>query len=131
VGDRLRVFLTYSLDDREFAERLRAAMTDENVEVWDPVSVTAGEKFQDSIEDALKQADVVVYVIPEREGSGKWSLFELGAAKALGKRIVAVLPDTGRIANSAVAARLADRLVVDENAKSPSGTVRKILEKAA
>src|SRR5262249_59763516 len=106
-------------------------MTDENVEVWDPVSVTAGEKFQDSIEDALKQADVFVYVIREREGSGKWSLFELGAAKALGKRIVAVLPDTGRIANSAVAARLADRLVVDENAKSPSGTVRKILEEAA
>jgi TIR domain len=131
VADRLRIFLSYSLDDREFAERLRAAMNEENVEVWDPVSVSAGDKFQDSIDDALKQADVFVYVIPEREGSGKWSLFELGAAKALGKRIVAVLPDTGRIANSAVAAKLADRLVVDENAKSPSGTVRKILEKAA
>ena len=44
-------------------------MNEENVEVWDPVSVSAGDKFQDSIDDALKQADVFVYVIPEREGS--------------------------------------------------------------
>ena len=131
MADKLRVFLSYTRDDQAFVDQLRTAMDDQNVQVWDPTSVVVGGQFQDEIDDALKQSDIFVYVIPEREGAGKWSLFELGAAKALGKRIVAVLPDSRRVANSAVAAKLADTVVLNENANSTPDTVRKILEKAA
>ena len=58
-------------------------------------------------------------------------MLELGAAKALGKRIVAVLPDSARFANSTVAGKLADMLVVDQDPKSPAEMARKILEKVA
>ncbi|MFL5071874.1 MAG: hypothetical protein ACJ8D9_20020, partial [Xanthobacteraceae bacterium] len=100
--------------------------------ILDPIYNTeAGDKFEDLIRDVLSQSDVFVYIVPEKEGSGKWSLFELGAAKALGKRIVAVLPDSSRVANSEVAARLADLFVVDERSKPSNEIARKILEEAA
>lgn len=125
----MRVFLSYSSSDQGLAERLRAAMLDQNIQVWDPVQIPAGGNIDDQVQEALRMSDLFVYLIPEKEGSGKWSLFELGAAKALGKRIVAVLPDGSRLANSVVAAKLANTVVLDE--KKPSDTVRRILDKAA
>ncbi len=128
-----RVFISYSVDDRDFADELRQAMmADKRVQVLDPASAIAGgNRIEDSIDENLSKSDVFVYIIPAREGSGKWSLFELGAAKALGKKIVAVLPDSERVANSSVAASLADSLVLDDDRKSPKEIARKILEKAA
>jgi hypothetical protein len=128
-----RVFFSYSTDDRAFADELRQAMTaDHHVQVWDPAAaVSAGSMIEDPITENLSKSDLFVYIIPEKEGSGKWSLFELGAAKALGRKIVAVLRDSGRVANSGVAASLADLLVVDGDRKSPKEVARKILEKAA
>jgi len=126
-----RVFISYSMADRAFADKLRHAMSKEQAEILDPIYNTeAGDKFEDLIRDVLSQSDVFVYIVPEKEGSGKWSLFELGAAKALGKRIVAVLPDSSRVANSEVAARLADLFVVDERSKPSNEIARKILEAA-
>jgi TIR domain-containing protein len=126
-----RVFFSYSWDDRAFADELRQAMAEHHVHVWDPASdLAVGSEIPD-IKKTLTNSDLFVYIIPEKEGSGKGSLLELGAAKALGKRIIAVLPDSGRVANSAVAARLADLLVVNEGRRSPKDIVKKILERAA
>jgi hypothetical protein len=128
-----KVFLSYSSDDQVFVDELRKAMMSENdVQVWDPAyAVEPGTKTEEVINAELNTSDIFVYIIPEKEGAGKWSLLELGAAKALGKRIVAVLPDSTHVANSAVAASLADSLIVNRDRKSAKETARKILEKAA
>lgn len=128
-----KIFISYTADDRAFADELRRAMmAHHDVQVWDPVSaIMPGGKIEETIKANLNSSDLFVYIIPEKEGSGKWSLFELGAAKALRKRIVAVLPDTGRVANSAVAAKLADSLVVSQDRNSAKEIAERILEKAA
>jgi hypothetical protein len=128
-----KVFVSYSIDDRVFADQLREALIAErNVQVLDPTSALAAVNEVDDLVIAnLKGSDLFVYIVPEKEGSGKLSLYQLGAAKALGKRIVAVLPDSARVANSAVAARLADALVVDQDRASTKEIARRILEKAA
>jgi hypothetical protein len=128
MADDKRIFISYSLSDRPIADKLRKALADFHVQIFDPADAGTGEKAFDQIEQALKGADLFVYIVPEKEGSGKWSLSELGAAKALGKRIMAVLADSGRVANSEVAAKLADSLVLDQ---SPNEVARKILEEAA
>lgn len=128
-----KIFFSYSSDDRVFADELREAMMSEvDVHVWDSASaIRPGTKIEEVINEELNASDIFVYIIPEKEGAGKWSLLELGAAKALGKRIVAILPDSTRVANSAVAASLADSLIVNQDRKSAKETARKILEKAA
>jgi hypothetical protein len=127
MADNKRVFISYSADDRKFADALREALTSHHTQVLDPAVMDPGENPIDFMEQTLRSSDVFVYVIPEKEGSGKSSLIELGAAKALGKKIVAVLQDSGRVANSEVAAKLADSLLLDQ---SPNDIARKILEAA-
>lgn len=128
-----RVFFSYSIDDRSFADELRKAlMAEHDVQVWDPASaLSSGKSIDETINENLSKSDLFVYIIPRKEGSGKWSLFELGAAKALGKRIIAVLPDSARVANSAVAASLADSVVVSQNERSAEELAKSILAKAA
>jgi TIR domain len=131
MAQNKRVFFSYSIADQAFADKLRNAMVRPDVEIVDPIELTPGDDVADTIQEALSQSDLFVYVIPEKGGSGKWSLFELGAAKALGKRIVAVLPDSSRMANSEVATRLADLLLVEKADTPASDIAQKILENAA
>ncbi|SRR5579883_189842 len=128
-----KIFFSYSSDDRAFADELRHAVTTgRDVQVWDAAStVTPGHASDELISENLSSSDLFVYIVPEREGAGKLSLIELGAAKALGKRIVAVLPNSARVANSAVAAKLADTLVVNQDRGSTQDIATTILEKAA
>jgi hypothetical protein len=126
------IFFSYSKEDRAFADKLRNAMiAQSDVQVWDPASLMTGATIEEVIREKLKSSDLFVYIVPQREGSGKWSLFELGAAKALGKRIVAVLPNSKHFANSALAAQLADSLVVNQDSNSTTEIAKQILEKAA
>jgi hypothetical protein len=132
MAQNRRVFFSYAAGDRVFAESLRKAMDSYPVQIFDPLSdVDLGQDWPSQIGDEITKSDLMVFIVPEKEGSGKSSLFELGAAKALGKRIVAVLPNSARAANTEVAARLADLLLLDVESKPASEIVRKILEKAA
>jgi hypothetical protein len=65
---------------------------------------------------ALRASDTFVFVVPEREGAGKHALFELGAAHAMGKRIVAIVPTAGRFSNADVARVLSGSAVLDASA---------------
>jgi hypothetical protein len=133
-SERRNIFISHAADDRQFAEELRQALTltDQSVDVFDPYSDTkVGEDRSAVIEEKIRDSDVFVYIVAGKAGLGKSSLFEVGAAKALGKRIVAVLPNSARVANTEVAARLADDLVLDAESKPTSEIVKKILEKAA
>jgi len=133
-NERLNIFISHAVDDRQFAETLRQALTltDHPVDVFDPYKdVKVGDDWSAVVEDKIRDSDVFVYIVAGKAGLGKASLYEVGAAKALGKRIVAVLPNSSRVANTEVAARLADDLVLDADSKPTSEIVRKILGKAA
>jgi hypothetical protein len=104
-----RVFLSYALDDRPFAERLARVLSARGAETFDPVKdFEPGENWSDAILKSLRRADLLVFVVPRFEGQGKSALVEVGAAKAMGKRIVSVLPDRARAANTEVATALGE-----------------------
>jgi nucleoside 2-deoxyribosyltransferase len=104
-----RIFLSYAPEDRAFAARLKRAFGARGAETFDPIDdLRPGEDISSGILRRLRRADMVVFVVPRYEGQGKAALVELGAAKALGKRIVSVLPDRARAANSEVASALGE-----------------------
>ena len=71
-----------------------------------------------------------MFVVPEREGIGKNALAELGAAKAVGKQIVSLVPDRKRAANSDVAVRLSNLMVLDAAELAPAAIADRVLSVA-
>jgi hypothetical protein len=111
-----RVFLSYANEDRTFAARLKQALSAHGAETLDPGDdLRPGKDWSAAILKSLKRADLLVFVVPRYEGQGKSALVELGAAKAMGKRIVSVLPDRARAANTDVAMALGDTHYVGDD----------------
>ena len=96
----MNIFLSFSKQDRFFAERLGGAIRALGAEVpsvdaWG----TPGADPDRALREALEASDAVVLVVPEPGSPGaNNAFFEAGAARALGKPVVAVLPslDPGR-----------------------------------
>lgn len=113
VGGK-RVFLAYGDEDSGFARHLAELLANGGHQPFDvPASASEDGDVSDAILNALRQADTVVFVVPAREGAGKGALEELGAARALGKRIVAVMPDGSRAWNTGIARAISRAPVVD------------------
>lgn len=109
-----RFFLSYERDDAAFVDRLSEALKRNGLIPVDPSSeFEAGSKMEEAILRALRSADRVVFIVPRREGGGKSALAEIGAARALGKDIIAVMPDGSRAWNSDVARALSEDHVID------------------
>jgi len=110
----MRLFISYSRDDAPFAEHLAQQLKIEGFHTLDAQSsIKPGVRWDNAVLKALKSADRVVFVVPSREGGGKNALAELGAARAMGKDIVAVMPDSSRAWNSNVARTVSDNVIVD------------------
>jgi nucleoside 2-deoxyribosyltransferase len=109
-----RVFLSYAPEDKPFAERLKKALAAHGARAFDPSDdLPPGGDVSGEILKSLRRTDLVVFVVPRFEGQGKAALAELGAAKAMGKHIVSVLPDRVRAANSDVATALGETHYLD------------------
>lgn len=115
---RGKVFLSYATADQSFAEKLAATLRDKGYEVLDPDFLGTGEKIQDEILESLRDADRIIVVVPPST-SNKFVLFELGAARALGKPIMAVMPDASRSWNSEEVRALSHHALIDASKLEP------------
>jgi len=90
----VNVFMSYSRADRPFAERLGSRIRALGANVWsDESDLRPGESFERALREALEASDGVVLVVPEPgTAHANNAFFEAGAARALGKPIVAVIP---------------------------------------
>lgn len=123
VGGK-RVFLAYSHDDSAFAKHIGDLLAEQGHQSFDgQSSLAVGADWSDTVLNALKDADAVVFIVPAREGSGKGALEELGAAKAMGKKIVAVMPDSSRAWNTDVARAVTRAPVLDASRMNESRLV--------
>lgn len=122
-----KVFLSYAWDDRDFAATVKAALSNSGVHTFDEFDVTLGENLIETVLENIRDSEIVVFVVPEREGVGKNALAELGAARAAGKRIVSLVPDRKRAANSDVAVRLSNLMVLDAAELVPSALAEQVL----
>ena len=85
------VFVSYSNDDRHYAEELLAALSESGLASWNDESLMAGSDWAVEIETALRNAEVVVLLVSPSSLSSEWVNFELGLAIAAGKRLIPVL----------------------------------------
>jgi hypothetical protein len=92
----VKILVSYGEADRVFAERLGADMRALGAEVISDVLWNRpGANWDQALRDALEATDAFVLLVPV-PGSPKANnaFFEAGAARASGKRVVAVLPTT-------------------------------------
>ena len=86
------VFISYARSDRHEAERLVRALRADNIVGWmDNADIAAGTSVPSAVRDALKRSSAVVVLLSPRALQSEWVQFEIGAAEALGKKIVPVL----------------------------------------
>lgn len=90
----LRIFVSYSSNDRWFASLLLSRLTNHrDVSIFSTQDLSAAEDFRHRIKEELKAASAVLVLLSQRSVESNWVLYELGAAWALEKPIVAVLMD--------------------------------------
>lgn len=85
------VFLSYSNEDRPWATEFASALKDAGVKTWfDAHELKPGERWQEKIEEALRDSRIFVLILSPEGLQSPWTYFELGAALADQKRIIPV-----------------------------------------
>lgn len=90
---KLRVFVSYSRDDADFADELVAGLEyDGNFEVSiDHASIHEGEKWRNRLKALIAEADTVVFVLSPASAVSATCKWEADVANQLSKRILPVL----------------------------------------
>lgn len=90
----MKLFLSYAYADRGFAAQLRSQIEALGA-VFSDRSLQGGDDWRASLRSALEEADGVVLVLPTPgSANANSAYFEAGAARALGKKVVAVMPSS-------------------------------------
>ena len=85
-------FISYAHSDSDEAQRLVKALSAINIVGWlDTADIAAGTGIASDVRDALKKSDAVVVLLSPRALDSEWVQFEIGAAEALGKKIIPVI----------------------------------------
>jgi TPR repeat protein len=93
-GEKLRVFISYSRDDLDFADQLDAALNACGFEcLIDRHGISGGEDWKRRLGNLISEADTVVFVLSPSSARSEICDWEVGEATRLNKRI---LPLVGR-----------------------------------
>lgn len=86
---KLRVFISYSRDDADFADQLVAALDAYGFESSiDRHAVSGGEEWKRRLGDLISEADTVVFVLTPTSARSPICTWEVEEAARLGKRIL-------------------------------------------
>lgn len=89
---RLKVFISHSIVDQVFARKMRNLLFFRaDAQVFIAEDLSAGEKWETKLRNALSAADVVVALLSPNSVGDSWVLHEIGAAWALEKPIIPVV----------------------------------------
>jgi TIR domain len=87
-----RIFLSYSQEDRELAQRIARLLEAAGFEVWWDRQIPAGESYQNVLDEALNAADLMVVLWSRNSVGSDWVKEEAEQGRTLGK-LVPVLID--------------------------------------
>ncbi len=124
------VFVSHTSGDLAFARKLTHELERQGASVFLDADLAPGANFGDWVNRSIKNSDVVVFVVPPHEGSGRGALMELGAAKALNKPIFPLMPDRARMKNSGALGNLFDYQVLDATIHSNATLAQRIISSA-
>ena len=124
-----RVFLSYAAKDREFAHQLRETLVRRGASVFMDESVSPGEKWSEGLRKEIENATALILLIPSLESSNRNDVWaEAGAAKALGKPILAVLPPRHKGTRRELPTDIAGLLVLDTDERPLENTADTLLQ---
>lgn len=109
MAKRLKVFLSYSRQDEEFARKLAADLQAEGkFDPWlDVTDIRVGDRWENKIRDAIASAELLLVLLSSVSVTSQWVMQEAQLAASKGKgRVIPVIIDEG--AKSAVPRFLRD-----------------------
>ncbi len=122
-----KIFLAADFADREFARDISELLEEAGLETNLPLTVEEEKPLFSKILKDLAASDLLVFIVPSHEGAGKWALAELGAARAMNKQIVGIVPSHSRYSNADAARRLSGTALVDASRLSDDALVDSIV----
>lgn len=116
----MKLFISYAHQDQKFATQLAQALRKQGGDPWmSEHGVLAGSDWLTSLKDNLRASNALVLIMPSAAAaSGNSAFFEAGAAKAIGKDVIVVVPDLETVDRSNIPYELASTIVVDATRKS-------------
>jgi WD40 repeat protein len=92
---KLKVFISYSRTDLDFAERLVAALEARNIEALiDKRDLPLLEEWQRELAGFIRKADAVVYLVSSASIGSRWCEWEIAQVIALNKRLAPIVVTT-------------------------------------
>lgn len=89
---RPRVFISYSHEDKEFADTLAADLEEKPITVLiDTKSLIVGDSIADAVSDLVDSCDYFIYISSTKSTDSGWTQAELKKALELDKRILPVV----------------------------------------
>ena len=86
------VFISHSLRDQEWVGEFAEELATKGIKVWlAEREIALGEPIAGKLEEGLRTSDVLVVVLSPENINSPCLFFDLGAALAGGKRIIAVV----------------------------------------
>jgi hypothetical protein len=123
------IFISFSQRDREFASLLAKSLTEHgSTALMSEHGAVAGTDWLATLKDRLKASDAVVLVMPTTTAiSSNSTFFEAGAARAIGKDVIVVVPDLEAVDRSNIPFDLARTVVLDANKQPIEAVVATVL----
>ncbi len=92
-----RVFISYSSQDRDWAQAFAQSLKELGAEVWlDQWKIAPGQDWPSTLEKGLRESDIIAVVVNLADVLRPNLLFEVGAAVGMGKRVVPILTKESR-----------------------------------
>lgn len=92
------VFISYSSEDKDWANAFACALRNRGMRVWlDDHYFAPGESWLEAMEKGLRGSDFLAFVMSPENLGRHGLMFELGAAVGGGKRVVPILPKGTRV----------------------------------
>jgi hypothetical protein len=84
------VFLSYSHEDRDFAELLKRQLEDDQHVVWTDATIQAGNQWRVEIDTAIRKASAVVVIMTPDAKRSEYVTYEWGYALGVGVTVIPV-----------------------------------------
>lgn len=123
------IFISYARSDGYLAERLVRLFKDLRefkVSGWlDAADLTTGDAFPGALREALQKSNAVVVLLSPDSLQSEWVQFEIGAAEALGKKIIPLIV-SGEKLEQQLPDILKDRMWIDARGQSDAIVAKKL-----
>ena len=125
----MQTFISHSFADRQFAKALGREIASLGVSVYDPLHASGdSSNWQAALREALEGSDNLIIIVPSPGTKGaNNAFFEAGAARALGKPVIAVLPIAEEDRIHELPADLFGSMVVDGSRRPAHDIARSVV----